>query len=255
MEQRLHNEAARGGVQVIGRAARILRAVADEGDGMSLGQIAGKVGLPRSTVQRIVNALAAEGLLTAPSTTARIRLGPGLLALASQARRYVVELSHPLLQALSDEIGETIDLAIFRGDHIEFVDQIAGAQRLRAVSAVGEKFPVHNTASGKACLALLPEREARTALMATLGADGGAGVLESLVAELAEVRGSGIAHDQEEHSAGISAIGAGFRDRLGDIYAISIPVPTARANINLEHRKQLLMRSRDNIARLVAGDD
>ncbi|MGI9493370.1 MAG: helix-turn-helix domain-containing protein, partial [Geminicoccaceae bacterium] len=51
------------GIQVIARAASILRALGEDTSGMSLGQIADKVGLPRSTVQRIVGALQAERLV------------------------------------------------------------------------------------------------------------------------------------------------------------------------------------------------
>ena len=50
------------GIQVIARAARILRELENEHDGLSLGQIAKRVGLPRSTVQRIVGALTEEHL-------------------------------------------------------------------------------------------------------------------------------------------------------------------------------------------------
>ena len=56
---------ARGGIQVIARAANILRALEGEGEGLSLGEIAARVDLPRSTVQRIVTALADEQLLIA----------------------------------------------------------------------------------------------------------------------------------------------------------------------------------------------
>ena len=53
------------GIQVIARAAAILRTLESNRDGMSLGEIAKQVGLARSTVQRIVNALAVEGLVSA----------------------------------------------------------------------------------------------------------------------------------------------------------------------------------------------
>ena len=54
-------------VQVIARAAAILRALEDEAGGLSLGQIAQRVNLARSTVQRIVAALEAEKFLIAAS--------------------------------------------------------------------------------------------------------------------------------------------------------------------------------------------
>lgn len=47
-------------VQVIARAASILRALEDQPTGLSLGQIAQRVQLARSTVQRIVAALEAK---------------------------------------------------------------------------------------------------------------------------------------------------------------------------------------------------
>ena len=63
-----------GGIQVIARAAAILRALGREG--MSLGALAKQTGLPRSTVQRIVDALAAEDFVEAGD--AGVRLGWGL---------------------------------------------------------------------------------------------------------------------------------------------------------------------------------
>ena len=73
-------------VQVIARAAAILRVLEDEMDGLSLGQIAQRVSLARSTVQRIVGALAAEKFLIAASPNGRVRLGPTILRLAASAR-------------------------------------------------------------------------------------------------------------------------------------------------------------------------
>ena len=74
-------------VQVIARAAHILRALEGEDAGLSLGQIAARVGLARSTVQRIVASLEAEKLLIAASPTGRVRLGPAILRLASSVTR------------------------------------------------------------------------------------------------------------------------------------------------------------------------
>src|SRR5262245_60878987 len=52
-------------VQVIARAAQILRALEGEDSGLSLGEIAKRVDLARSTVQRIVASLEAEKLVIA----------------------------------------------------------------------------------------------------------------------------------------------------------------------------------------------
>ena len=143
------------GVQVISRAADILRALKNEHKGLSLGQIADRVGLPRSTVQRIVNALQAERFVMASSAEGGFRLGPELQSLAEAGRIDIAEMIRPLLSALARETGETVDLAVYRQDHMMFVDQVIGTHRLRTVSAVGEAFPLSNTANGKAALAML----------------------------------------------------------------------------------------------------
>ena len=52
------------GVQVIARAASVLRALEGKPEGLSLGRSPGKSGLARSTVQRIVAALATEDFVT-----------------------------------------------------------------------------------------------------------------------------------------------------------------------------------------------
>src|SRR6187431_2612224 len=146
-------------VQVIARAAAILRALEEQPSGLSLGQIAQRVDLARSTVQRIVAALAAEKLLIAASPTGRVRLGPTILRLAASARTDFVAIARPFLVKLSNELGETVDLATIRKDHLIFIDQVIGSQRLRAVSAVGETFPLYCTANGKAYLSGLDEAE------------------------------------------------------------------------------------------------
>ena len=222
----------RNGIQVIARAASVLRALKGTPQGMSLGQIAERVGLPRSTVQRIVGALQAERLLIASSSGSGVRLGPELHALAEAARYNIAETLRPLLQALSDETGETVDLAMLRGQRMIFIDQIPGTHRLRTVSSVGEAFPLTTTANGKACLALMPdddvERVARAEWARTNAARDKAKFLE----EIGSIRADGIAFDLDEHTNGISAVGIGFADWKGDLYAISVPAPSARFEEN-----------------------
>src|SRR5882672_9972773 len=108
----------KSGIQVISRAASILRALRDQPEGLSLGQIAERVDLPRSTVQRIVQALVAERLLMAASPTGRVRLGMEILALANNSKIDIVEAAHQHLKALSAATGETVDLAVLRKDHV-----------------------------------------------------------------------------------------------------------------------------------------
>lgn len=215
--------AERGGVQVIARAAAVLRAMKGSA-GMSLGQIAERVELPRSTVQRIVAALQAERLVISTKGGAGIRLGPELHALSEAAQFNVVDLMKPHLQRLSAQCEETVDLSVLRDGRMIFIDQIQGLQRLRAVSAVGEAFPLATTANGRACLALMDEDEAKRLLLAEAPPK----KAKSVIAMLPEIRRSSLAFDEDEHTPGISAVGLGFVDPKGDLYAVSVPIPTSR---------------------------
>lgn len=228
MDQRVTSEKSQ--VQVIARAAAILRALEEETAGLSLGQIAQRVGLARSTVQRIVAALLAEKLVMAASPSGRVRLGPTILRLAASVRTDFISVARPFLTKLSNELHETVDLATVKKDHLVFIDQVIGPQRLRTVSAVGETFPLYCTANGKAYLAELDrgaiERligqsyERRTPKTLTR--------LNDLIDDLTSVRRSGVAFDREEHTLGICAAGVAMRDLLGNSIAISVPVPAQR---------------------------
>ena len=103
----------RNGIQVIARAAAILRALKTNPSGLSLGQIAEIVRLPRSTVQRIVAALQSESMVIADASGGGLRLGPELNALAEATRYNIVESCRLLLTELTQATGETADLFCF----------------------------------------------------------------------------------------------------------------------------------------------
>lgn len=217
-------------VQVIARAAAIMRALEDTTTGLSLGEIALKVGLARSTVQRIVAALETEKLVVPASPTGRVRLGPTILRLAGSVRTDFSMLAKPFLVELSKELHETVDLASIKGDHLVFIDQVIGSQRLRTVSAVGEAFPLYCTANGKAYLAELDDTqiEALIGKSYTARTQNTLTKLSQLLDDVQTARRNGYAIDREEHAPGICAAGVAMRDMLGNYVAISVPVPAQR---------------------------
>ena len=75
----------REGVQVISRAAEMLRHLAVEPRDLTLAELTARCALPRSTTHRIVSASAAEDFIRqAPS--GRLRIGPALVGLAVAGR-------------------------------------------------------------------------------------------------------------------------------------------------------------------------
>ncbi len=228
-------------VQVISRAAAIMRALEGESSGLSLGQIAERVKLARSTVQRIVAALEAEKMVMAASPTGRVRLGPTILRLAASVRTDFAAFARPFIVRLSNELRETVDLSSVRKDHLVFIDQVIGPQRLRTVSAVGDSFPLYCTANGKAYLSMLDDLgverligrayEKRTPKTLTR--------IDALLADLKSSRKTGVAFDREEHTLGICAAGVCLHDPLGNAVAISVPVPAQRFH---DHEQKIAER-------------
>lgn len=237
-------------VQVIARAAAILRALENEALGLSLGQIAERVGLARSTVQRIIAALELEKLVIQASPTGRMRLGPTILRLASSVRTDFAGLARPLLVELSKQLGETVDLSIIKKDQAVFIDQVTGPHRLRTVSVVGESYPLYCTANGKAYLAELDDEQIalligrkyhrRTRQTLTTFAQ--------LIADLRSARQTGVAYDREEHSLGVCAAGVVLRDPPGNFIAISVPVPTQRFEADFKLITKRLLETKAALA-------
>ncbi|MET0558048.1 MAG: IclR family transcriptional regulator [Solirubrobacterales bacterium] len=218
------------GVQAIARAAAVLRALERAPTGLTLSQLAAAVELPKSTGHRIVAALAEEQLV-AHERGGAIRLGSAAARLGAASREALGERLRPVLLGLRRDLDETVDLAVLDGGCVRFVDQVPAPRRLRATSSIGELFPLHCTANGKALLAALPEARVLELLPARLPrfTPNTETSREQLLTELATVRRQGIAFDREEHTEGICAIGAAISD--GDdpaAAAISVPVPSQR---------------------------
>lgn len=232
-------------MQVLRRAVQILRVLQGEAEGLSLSQIAARVTLPRSTVHRIVSALAQEGFVAPASPTGRVRLGPALASLGLAADRDLLLDVHPFLARLSREANETVDLAVLEYDHVLFVDHIGAPRRLRAVSAVGSTFPAHCTANGKVLLAALPDERIERLLPEQLEAFTPLTITERtrLLAELGEVRTAGVAFDREEHTVGICAVGALVHGPGGRRAAVTIPLPAQRFYGNEKRLAELLQRT------------
>lgn len=245
------NRTAEGaGIQVLARAAEILRLLKQDTSGLSLGKIAKRVELPRSTVQRIINALVAEDLVSIAGDSGGYVIGPEIVALAQAAKLDITRLLHPHLENLSRRTGETVDLAIFRQDRMVFVDQVVGSHRLRAVSSVNDSFPMTVTANGKAVSALLsPERvyQIHTSERAAGVTDT---ALEAFEEELNHVRSTGFALDINEHTPGISAVGVAFTLRE-TFYAVSIPAPSHRFEMGQNSFVEHLMTWLEEVMREV----
>jgi DNA-binding IclR family transcriptional regulator len=245
----------RSGVQAIARAASVLRALEGAPAGLGISELAAETQLPKSTVHRIAAALAEEDLV-AQSSDGRTTLGSAIARLAAAGQEALGERLRPVLLDLRRRLDETVDLAVLDGTSVRFVDQVPAPRRLRAVSSIGELFPLHCTANGKALLAAMPEQQVTNLLPARLERFTHNTIVSpaKLLAALDEVRSSGVAVDREEHTEGICAAGAAILAGGEAVAAISVPLPVQRFRGREEEVATAVRAAAEAARRLVDGE-
>lgn len=232
-------ESDRSGVGVIARAAAILRTLEDQPAGLSLGAIAKKSGLPRSTVQRMVDALAHEELLEVHGRGG-VCLGPALMRLASHSHVDITQKARPYLEALSQATGETAVLIGASGTELLILHSVVSPNALRVAPVAGNFLSIYATAGGKILLAAMPEKTVLGLLGPALAQlTPKTPTLEQLQVQLEQIRHTGFAFDFDEHTLGVGAIAVGLQTPQGQ-YAIDVVGPVWRMEQAVDRIKAAL---------------
>jgi DNA-binding IclR family transcriptional regulator len=146
-------------IQSVDRAAALLKAIADSARPPTVVELAERTGLNRSTAWRLLATLDAHGLVERDPVSQRYSVGYAILRIAASAEHdSIVRRARPVLEQLALETGEAVNLALARGVHLVYVDQIDPPQIL-APNWLGRHVPLHATSSGKAFLAHLDRAE------------------------------------------------------------------------------------------------
>jgi IclR family pca regulon transcriptional regulator len=184
--------------------------------------------LSRSTAHRYIATLAQLGYLQQDRDSKRYRLGPKVLDLGFSAINSmdVREISAPHLQQLSDETGYTVNLAILEGNDVVYIERCRsgrpGQREIDLNLHVGARLPAYCTAMGKAILAFLPEDHREEIIARTDFAPRGPNTFtdpDAFREELARIRASGVALNDEELAYGLRSIASPIRARTGEVVA------------------------------------
>jgi len=135
------------GVGVLDKAVHVLRAVADQP--RTLSELQAATGLPRATAHRLAVALEEHGLLRRDED-GRFELGLDLVALGrSAAERFpLATLALPVLTALRDQTGESVQLFVREGDRRRCVVTLQSPHALRWIVPEGVLFPLDAGSAG-----------------------------------------------------------------------------------------------------------
>jgi DNA-binding IclR family transcriptional regulator len=220
-------------VESADRLLRILEAFEPRERDISLGDLADRVGLPKSSVHRLLCTLVAHGFVDRDPVTRRYTLGIRLFELGSAAihERGLYGAAQPLLEELSRSTGQTCHLAVLSGTEAVYVYKVDGPANITMSSRVGGRAPCHATSIGKVLIAWAPDElvaDVRAQPMRAFTPQTITSVA-AFDAELARVRAQGYALDLEEYSEGLHCAAAAVRDQTGRVTsALGIAGPRAR---------------------------
>ncbi len=208
-------------VQSIERAFTVLTAL---GAGpMGVTEVAEQVGLPKSTVARLLAALATEGAVEQAAGGTDYRIGQRLVGLASGVvpTRSLVAVARPHLVQLAATTGEAAGLSIPDGFLVHYIDQEATSHAVGIRDWTGTRLPMHAVSSGLVFLAGLPPSEVDRFLATPLERFVPGTVTDSqqIRERLRHAQVDGVAWTRDEVAEGISSVAAAVADAGGEVVA------------------------------------
>lgn len=214
--------------QSLERGLQILSSFTESRPVLGIADVARSVGLNKSTTYRYVATLAKLGYVQQDPETKKYSLGPRVIDLGFAAinSMEITRVAGQYLQALSDETGYTVSMAVLDGPDIVYIDRRRSGRASNFAMGlnlhVGSRLPAYCTSMGKVLLAYREPAALRALLDSTDLARRGPKTItarEQLMSALARIRREGIAVNDEELAAGLRSVAAPVRDRTGTVIA------------------------------------
>lgn len=250
-------------IQALARASAIIDVIAaGDIEGVSLVDICRATELNKTTAFNLLSSLVTLRFVDQNQTSKRYILGLRNIELGRlvQHRLYIPEIARPILVDLCRKTNETVSLAL--PDHLDLlvVDSLNGSKFLQATAYTGSRSQYHCTALGKAVLAQRSESMRHTIyrlcglppLTKHTITD-----IDTLEAQLPQIRTQGYALDAEENEMGVNCIGAAVLDGFGEVAAaISVTGPSNRWNAEtIIHHAEDVITASSMISKALGYDD
>jgi IclR family pca regulon transcriptional regulator len=232
-------EIGSGFSQSLERGLAVLAAFRPDRPALGISELARDLGLTRSTTHRYVATLASLRYLEQDGSTRKYRLGPRVLDLGFSmlGSLELREVAAPHLRRLTDTTGHTSNLAIRDDTDVILIDRVRGRpgryHHLEFTLHVGSRLPSYCSATGKALLAFVPLPDLDRLLDRMDLVPRGPRTLtdrSALMAELEQVRRTGLATNDEELESALRSIAAPVRARSGEVVAaVNVAIPWSPA--------------------------
>ena len=205
-------------------------------DGLSLSEIVKATGLNIATTHRICGTLEKKKFITRHQETKKYWLGPTILTLGASLHKFhrLINIARPHMQKLSQEVQEAVNLSIFDNSEAIIAEKIDIDRTIIPRIKIGQRMPLHCTASGKVFLSGL-EKEEFDRLLKKLGfnklTQDTITSKEKLARHIDLVKDHGYASNIGEYDEELVAIATPVRTTNGKITgSICIYAPISRVN-------------------------
>lgn len=225
--------------QSLERGLAVLAVFRPDRPALGISELARELGLTRSTTHRYCATLAALRYLEQDASSRKYRLGPRVLDLGFSmlGSLELREIAAPHLRRLTDWTGHTSNLAIRDDTDVILIDRVRGRpgryHHLEFTLHVGSRLPSYCSATGKALLAFVPRADLDRLLDRMDLVPRGPRTLtdrSALMAELEQVRRTGLATNDEELESALRSIAAPVRSRSGEVVAaVNVAIPWSPA--------------------------
>jgi DNA-binding IclR family transcriptional regulator len=244
-------EPQRLGSQTLFRGLNVIELVAQ--GPITLGALADRLGLTRSTTHRLASALTDRRYLTFVPRSG-YSLGPKLLELGFRVRDELdlPRVAGPQLERLALLSEDTVHLGVLDRGRVLYLDKVAGKRRINISSRVGELQPVPSTGLGKALILDHDEEAWTNFFRAENGSRRTPLTLNEWLTRMRNYAQAGYAFDLEENEDQVRCVAAPIRDVEGRIIA-AISVSSAAQYMN-DQRMQTLTKDVVETARRISED-
>ncbi len=225
-------------IQAVSHALDLLEQFHDDVDELGVTELSKRLKLHKNNVFRLLATLESRGYIEQNKATENYRLGLKALELGQTFIKQMglLRQAKPILERMVEESNETSYVAIYKENHIVYLDVVETNLTVRVVSRVGSRLPAYCTAAGKVHMAYMSEEELEELLAAIKLVQHTPTTItniDKLNLELEKVREQGYAIDNEELDPGVRCIAAPIRDYTRRIVgAISVSGPNMRIEDN-----------------------
>jgi DNA-binding IclR family transcriptional regulator len=229
----MNRRTAQGQVRSLVKALAILDCFSADRPELGVSEIARQLGMPTSTVGRLLITLHSAGVLSQDPTTQRYRIGSKVLSWGAVYMNGldVREKARPMLEELHRLTQETVNLYVLDGLERICVDRIESPQRVRVIVHIGERMPLYAGSAGKAILAYVPSAVVERILERPLErmTDNTITDPDKLLEELRSIRNHGYAISRSERFTDVLGLAAPVVDATGNVVAsLNVAGPLVR---------------------------